>query len=91
MNNVQKVCHFKNTPSSQTFRIYLLQSIFIQLPLQNVINNVHNRIYYFVVKSISPLRKELRLDGCMGVEMRRLGSLFEALCNLGGGGGGNLA
>jgi hypothetical protein len=23
MDNIQKVCHFNNTPSSQTFRIYL--------------------------------------------------------------------
>jgi hypothetical protein len=25
MDNVQQVCHFNNTPSSQTFRIYLLK------------------------------------------------------------------
>jgi hypothetical protein len=31
MDNVQKVCHFNNIPSSQTFRIYLKTELFASL------------------------------------------------------------
>jgi hypothetical protein len=34
MDNVQKVCHFNNTPLSQTFRIYHQFVVEILLPCQ---------------------------------------------------------
>jgi hypothetical protein len=38
-------------------------------------------------QAICPLRKELRFDGCMRVEPRRVGMVLTAgLCNFGGGG-----
>jgi hypothetical protein len=42
IDNVQKVCHFNNTPSSQTFRIYLHISLFCCI---NV--NSSNKYYHF--------------------------------------------